>query len=56
MTTPKKDGKWQDSDSFETDIEYQDMYDDNLIDFLSKENPELLDVMKRSGLKDDDAN
>lgn len=47
----KKDGDWQDIDAVECDPEYQDLFDDNVIDFLSKENPSLLEIMKKAGLE-----
>ena len=48
------DGVWQNSDFFEADPEYQDLYDDQLITFLEKENPELLGLMKDNGLDGED--
>jgi hypothetical protein len=47
---PKEwDGVWQDSDSFETNPEFQDMHEEFIHSFFSKEDPEYLEMLKRLG-------
>jgi len=48
------DGEWQDSDSFETNPEFQDLYEDMTQDFFEKEDPEYAAILKQCRAKDAD--